>query len=182
MFNKNLLALCVASIGLGAAGLVQAIDGTIHFTGSISATSCSVSSVAGSATTAGSVNFGRVSTQTLDTAGKRTVATPFEIGLSDCELTKAPRVAFNGVPVTASLYDYLFTSNIPGVGIRISDAETDDNYIPGIPSANSGLAGLALPGTVNATARFNAYLMSYNDTSPMAGEIDTSITFNLDYE
>jgi|GEM_PF-2554636 len=185
MLKKNLLALTLISAGIGGMGLAQADDGVIHFTGTISAAACSVSSVAGSGTTYGTVDLGHVSSKTLNAAGKSSAATPFAIELTDCAVSAAPGITFKGAPITTANYTSLFASSVAGVGIRLEDAgKTGTFYSPNVSGANSGLD--ALGADVNgASGRFNAYLVAY--TTPTeggaapTGDIDTDITFVIDY-
>lgn len=166
---------------LGISTVTFATDGTINFTGVISAASCSVSSVAGTSNTAGTVNFGTVSNTTFGTAGSRTVGTPFSIELTDCAVSSAPSITFNGDAVTAPGYTELFSSNISGLGIRIGDAgKTSTVYSPGVSTANTGLNGLAKDVT-QASANFIAWLVDYTGSSIYTGTIDTDVTFTIDY-
>lgn len=180
MSKRKILTLLFISAGVAGASLAQADDGVVQFTGTISAAACTVSSVAGSGTTTGTVNFGQVSSASLSTAGSSTVARAFSIELTDCGVTDAPAITFNGTAVTTPNYTNLFSSQINGVGIRLEDAgQTGTYYSPGVAAANTGFSGLS-EGVSSATGRFNAYLVSYNGDIP-TGNIDTNITFIMDY-
>lgn len=173
--------IIAALLALGSAGSATATDGTIRFTGVISASSCTVSSIADSASTVGTVNFGTVNVTSFDVTGKSTISTPFEIALTDCALTEEPLITFNGPAATVPSFTHLFTTDIDGIGIRISDAVTSLSYIPGVPAKNDNLRTLLSPGVTSAKARFNAYLVSYDNALPVAGGIDTNITFTITY-
>jgi len=181
MLKKTILALGFIAAGIGSSGLAQAADdGTIHFTGTILASACSVSSVAGSGTTAGTVAFGQVSSAALAGAGDATAAVPFSIELTHCAVDAAPDITFKGPAVTTTGYTSLFTSQVPGVGIRLEDAGNIGSfYTPGVAAANSGFSGLK-EGVASATGRFNAYLVAYNQGN-YTGSINTDVTFVLDY-
>lgn len=180
MLRKKLLALVLIPVGLGSMTLAHADDGTIHFTGTISAAACTVSSVAGSGTTTGTVGFGQLSSATLSAAGSSTGARPFAIELSDCAVTAAPEIAFKGTAVSTANYTHLFASQVPGIGIQLEDAaKTGTYYSPGVKAANTGFSELA-EDVSSATGRFNAYLVSYNSGTP-TGDIDTDVTFVIDY-
>ena len=166
---------------LGVSTAVFANDGIINFTGVISAASCSVSSVAGESSTSGTVDFGTVSNKTFGTAGSRTTGTPFSIALTDCAVSSAPSITFNGDAVSASGYSELFASNISGLGIRIGDAgSTSTIYTPGTSAANSGLNVLS-NGVTQATGNFIAWLVDYTGSSNYTGTLDTDVTFTIDY-
>lgn len=179
IFMVSSLTAVLSLIGTTAA---QAQDGTINFIGTISAASCSVNSVNGASSTHGVVDFGTVSSKTFGTAGKQTVSTPFSIELTDCAVSSAPTITFEGTAVATSGYTELFQSNINGLGIRIEDAGSKGKYYTsGIAAENSGLASL-ISNTVNsATAKFNAYLVDYQGSDNYTGNIDTNVTFTINY-
>ncbi|RRZ96977.1 fimbrial protein [Erwinia sp. 198] len=180
MLRKKLLALILIPVGLGSVTLARADDGTINFIGTISAAACTVSSVAGSGATIGTVDFGQLSSATLKTAGSSTGAKPFTIELSDCAVTAAPDITFKGTAVSTENYTHLFTSQVPGIGIQLEDAgKTGTYYLPGVKTANTGFNELA-EDVSSATGRFNAYLVAYSSGTP-TGDIDTDVTFVIDY-
>ncbi|MFE8047189.1 fimbrial protein [Brenneria goodwinii] len=180
--NKKLIGSAISAvIFLGSVPASYATDGTINFTGVISASSCSVNSVAGTSSTAGTVDFGTVSSSTFGTAGSRTVGTPFSIELTDCAVSTSPDITFNGTAVTAAGYTELFATDIDGLGIRIGDAgDSSVTYSPGVSTANTGLSALASDVT-QADASFTAWLVDYTGSSSYAGTIDTDVTFTIDY-
>ncbi len=179
---KKIFTISAAAVMLiGAPTLSFATDGTINFTGVISAAACSVSSVAGTSLTAGTVDFGTVSSNTFGTAGSSTVGTPFTIELTDCAVSSAPSITFNGAAVTTAGYTELFSTDISGLGIRIGDAgNTATIYSPGISTANSGLNVLTSDVT-QASANFIAWLVDYTGSNGYTGTIDTDVTFTIDY-
>lgn len=176
---KSLAFAVVATFG--GVSAASAVDGTINFTGTISAASCSVNNTAGSASTSGAVDFGVVSATTLAGAGDSTVSTPFSIELTNCAVSSAPQITFNGTPVTTTGYTDLYTTDVSGVGIRIEDAgNTGTYYSSGVSASNAGFGALVSEDIASATGNFNAYLVSY-DTSVKEGTVDTSVTFTIDY-
>lgn len=176
---KSLAFAVVTTFGFVNAA--SAADGVINFTGTISAAACSVNNTAGSASTSGTVDFGVVSATTLAGTGDSTVSTPFSIELTDCAVSAAPQITFNGTPVTTSGYTELFTTDVSGVGIRIEDAGlTGTYYSDGVSASNAGFATLVSEDIPSATGNFKAYLVSY-DATPKEGTIDTSVTFTIDY-
>lgn len=159
----------------------MATDGTIHFTGTISSAACTINSIANASSTQGTVDFGQVSNTTLAGAiGKKTVATQFSIELTDCAVTSAPTVSFNGADVNVSGVGSVFSSNLDGVGIMISDAANNTVYAPGVAAANTGFNALTTPDTTNAIGKFNAQLISSKATVT-DGNIDTDVTFIINY-
>lgn len=176
---KSLAIAVVTTFGLVNAA--SAAEGVINFTGSISAAACSVNNVAGSASTSGTVDFGTVSANTLAGTGDSTVSTPFSIELTDCAVSAAPQITFNGTPVATAGYTELFTTDVSGVGIRIEDAgRTGTYYSSGVSASNAGFDALVSEAVPSATGNFNAYLVSY-DATTKEGSVDTSVIFTIDY-
>ncbi len=172
-------ALLLASTGVFS--MAHATDGMINFTGTISSAACTVSQVAGSSSTTGTVDFGVVSAKTVTTAGGATTAVPFSIVLSDCAVASPPTITFTGTPVTTANYTNLFASSVTGVGIRLEDAgNTGTYYTSGTAAANTGLSKLISSSVTTATGNFNAYLVAYT-TGNHTGNISTPVTFVINY-
>ena len=113
--------------------------------------------------------------------GDSTVSIPFSIELTDCAVSAAPQITFNGTPVTTSGFTELFTTDVSGVGIRIEDAgSTGTYYSNGVSVSNAGFETLVSETIPSATGNFNAYLVSYDSTTK-EGAVDTSVTFIIDY-
>ena len=172
------LAFAVTAV-VGGMNAASAVDGTIHLTGTISESGCSVNSVADvGSTMGGTVDFGQVNKSTL-TTGDGTVPTPFSIELTDCAASVKPKIMFNGDAVNDANAGGLFMSGVEGAGIRIKDANADVTYRPGEYAANSGFS--VLSETVKtATGNFIASLKSYQ-TDVENGTVDASVTFTMDY-
>lgn len=182
MLKKNLLALSVAAASLGISGLAQAADGTINFTATISSSACSVNSVADASSTAGTVDFGTVSNTTFGTAGDSTVGTPFSIELTNCAVATAPTITFEGSAVATSGYTELFASGIDGLGIRIEDADSAGTYYTsGTAASNTGFNALTSTDVTSAAGNFNAYLVDYTGSTAYTGNVDTDVTFTINY-
>lgn len=182
MTLKKHILLAVASASLAISGLAQATDGTINFTATISSSACSVNSVADASATTGTVDFGTVSSTAFGTAGAATVAVPFSIELASCAVSTAPTITFEGTPVTATGYTALFASGIDGLGIRIEDAgNTGVYYTSGTSASNTGFNTLTSTDVTSATGNFNAYLVDYSGSTAYSGNIDTDVTFTINY-
>ncbi|EHN6806791.1 type 1 fimbrial protein [Salmonella enterica] len=185
MFNYSgtkLVTFMTAGIISGVSSLALATDGTINFTGTISSAACTVSEIAGSSSTTGTVDFGTLSSSTFGTVGAHTVPTPFSIVLSDCAVSSAPTITFSGSPVTASGYTELFKSSISGLGIRLEDADNAGTYYTsGTAAANTGFNTLSSSSKTSATGNFNAYLVDYTGSAAYTGNINTSVTFVINY-
>lgn len=186
MLNKKILSSLILFAGTGFSCLSSANDdGTINFTGTISAAACSVDSVAGTSGRHGTVSFGVVSSKTLSAVNNATSPVPFSIALTDCAVSSAPTITFNGESVTATEGN-LFATPVAGVGIRIEDAAAPTTvYRPGIATTNSGLNALNVAEgsdpIPSATAAFRAYLVRASGTAPVTGSIDSDVTFTINY-
>lgn len=179
MNSKVLAAVLTAAVTLP--NIASAKDGTINFIATISSAACSVNSVSGTTSTRGVVDFGTVSSTTFGSAGKHTVSTPFSIGLTDCAVSSAPTITFEGTPVATAGYTELYESGLTGLGIRIEDAGAPGTYYKsGTAAANTGLSALTSTSVKSAEAKFNAYLVDYKGGS-YTGTIDTDVTFTIDY-
>ncbi|ELW3333425.1 type 1 fimbrial protein [Salmonella enterica] len=180
--TKKLATLITFGIISSISVLAQATDGTINFIGTISSAACTVSEIANTSSTTGTVDFGTISSRTFGTVGAHTVGTPFSIVLSDCAVSSAPTITFSGSPVTTSGYTELFKSAISGLGIRIEDADSAGAYyMPGTPSTNTGFNTLTSDSLTTATGNFNAYLVDYTGSASYTGNINTPITFVINY-
>ncbi|MEL0554245.1 MULTISPECIES: fimbrial protein [Enterobacteriaceae] len=179
LYQFGKIALVLAAAGLSS--VANAADGTINFIGTISAAACSVNNTAGTSSTSGTVDFGQVSNITLATAGASTVSTPFSIELTECAVENAPKITFTGTSLGSSARPELFASGITGVGIRIEDAGASGTYYTtDVSNSNTGLSLLG-EDVVSATGKFNAYLVSDTATAKTGGDIDTNVTFTIDY-
>ncbi|WP_267431644.1 fimbrial protein [Erwinia psidii] len=186
MLQRKTLITLIMLAGIGTVFTSGANDdGTIHFIGTVSASACSVDSTAGTSGRAGTVNFGVVSSKTLAAVGNSTTAVPFSIVLTDCAVSSAPTITFNGESVSSASGD-LFATQVTGVGIQIEDADaTSTIYRPGIATANTGLNVLNINDgedqVPSATAGFRAYLVRASGTGTVTGDIDTDVTFTINY-
>lgn len=179
--SKLCTKIAVIAVSLGLSSSALASDGTINFKGVISAAACTVSSIAGSSTASGTVNFGTVSSTSFGKAGSTTGGTPFSIELKDCAVASSPSITFNGAAVATTGYTSLFSTDIAGLGIRISDADNLSTvYAPGVSSENTGFNSLKT-GVTQAVANFKAWLVDYTGSSDYTGTIDTNVTFVIDY-
>lgn len=120
MKKTILSALCMVTAGV--AGTIQAADGTIHFTGSITDQTCAVDT--GSQNLP--VNLGNVAQTALNgSAGMKAAPTRFTINVSDCpDTVTGANVKFDG---TADAVNQTLlaldsgTGVATGVGIQIAD-------------------------------------------------------------
>ncbi|WP_244321762.1 fimbrial protein [Burkholderia reimsis] len=196
-FNKKILALA-AFATMFAAGSAMAADGTLNFTGSITAASCSITGGAGSTVTGGkgdqniAVNLGTVSADALGGAAGGGIAAGTSINLNlDCGNTATDlttvKVKFD--PLAGSGSDahnnklLKISGTAKGVGIGIYNA---DNKLLNLAANETFDAPLVKGGTDDApvyTAALNlraGYVA--NGEKIDAGSANGTLPFTLTYE
>ncbi|WP_225740291.1 fimbrial protein [Burkholderia cepacia] len=196
-FNKKILALA-AFATMFAAGSAMAADGTLNFTGAITAASCSITGGAGSSVTGGkgdqniAVNLGTVSADALGSTAGGGIAAGTSINLNlDCGTTAAGltsvKVKFD--PMAGSGTDsknnklLKTTGTAKGVGIGIYDS---DNKLLNLAANETFDAALTKGGTEEApvyTAQLNmraGYVA--NGDAIDAGTANGTLPFTLTYE
>ncbi|MGL4352491.1 MAG: fimbrial protein [Aeromonas popoffii] len=183
MLKKISMALVAIGLGLGPAGMARAADGSITFKATISASTCTISSVASVGSLAADINLGSVSNTSLKTAAQTTLPFPFDIVLRDCAVATPPTITFTGAPVTTAGFVNAFSTAVDHVGIRIRDRDAPDTiYTPNVPTVNTGLSALTGLSITDATARFEAYLVAHKaPTGDGVGSVDTTVTFSINY-
>ncbi|EDM3692496.1 fimbrial protein StdA [Salmonella enterica subsp. enterica serovar Infantis] len=194
MFKQTTLAVLAASAMMCGSTAFAADPsggpfggGTIHFTGTISNTPCSVAPGDLNMT----VPFGTVSYRLLKTAGASTPSVPITIHLTDCSFdpdsgaTPSPvglfskvAVAFNG-PGDVTNKVFTNTGSATNVGIQILQSDNTTLIVPNAPADSTGhaqqlqfgdnqlnffarltsLTGSATPGSVEGTV---TYVVTYS--------------------
>ena len=172
--KKTFLAAIIASSVMGVTGISYAADGTVKFTGNITADACTASAESQDL----SVSLGTVSATSFSAAGDKSSPTKFTINLSDCPSSiTAVSVKFDGISDTTSsnLLKLDSGSTATGVGVEISD-------VTGTPlplhTASSPYA-IAQDGT--AALDFVGRYVS-TTSSVGAGTADATAQFSINYQ
>ncbi|MBO1014694.1 type 1 fimbrial protein [Achromobacter sp. SD115] len=97
--KKNLLTAALAIAGLATFASAHAADGTIEFTGNITANTCAINGGNGGENF--TVALPTVSAKTLETAGATAGRTPFKIALTNCTDDQPVSVHFEGGPTVS---------------------------------------------------------------------------------
>ncbi len=97
--KKNLLTAALAIAGLATFASAHAADGTIEFTGNITANTCVINGGNGGENF--TVALPTVSAKTLETAGSTAGRTPFKIALTNCTTDQPVSVHFEGGPTVS---------------------------------------------------------------------------------
>lgn len=171
MMKTSLLALAFLA-GSSFMGVANAVDGTINFTGEITAETCTVNVGGGSAP----VDLGTISSRALATVGDTASRGPFQIVLSQCPaaVTKAG-MKFDGQSDSAdSTLLALTAGGAKGVAIGLYEADATTK----IPL---GSVSLSKPLSENSNTEFN-FVAKYVSTGPVvAGAANAVAQFTVDY-
>ncbi|MDX6038819.1 fimbrial protein [Scandinavium lactucae] len=176
MNMKKLSAAVVVMLGLGVSA-AQADDGSLNFTGDVSASSCSVAAN----TTALAVSFDGYAATSLDGMAPGTTSAalqkPFSITLAGCpEGVSVAKIKLDGKTSGIIPNAFVGNSTVRYVGIIISDAETNTIITPKEFGGDKTIA--AGQNTLN-------YLVGLTKTSAdaaVAGTVDVPVTFTMSYE
>lgn len=176
MDKRNTFAIAVAICGLCLGNSAYASDGTITFTGAISAATCTVKLNGGSAS--GTVTLPSVSNTILASGGAVAGATAFAINLSSCTTGKTVNAFFEAGTtvdlVTGSLINSGTASNVEVQVLTGAAAPISIGSVA--QAADTGINTTASPsGTLNYIARY------YATGVATAGTVSTSVTYSITY-
>lgn len=167
--KKTFLAVMMAGSMMAMAGMANASDGTVKFTGNITDDTCTVDSASANQT----VVLGDVGSNSFATAGATSSAQKFEIKLTDCPDGNVG-IVFGGTGDAANTDLLALDSGMTakGVGVRINNADgsqvklNDTGSATRVVVAADGSATLhyvgqyqstvanVSAGTANATSQF----------------------------
>jgi major type 1 subunit fimbrin (pilin) len=180
--NRTLLAFAALASTL-AMSVAQANDGTINFTGELTAQTCT-STVNGAAST--TVALPRLSTAALAAAGQSAGATAFTIELSRCTGTMTTAAAYfeagsNVDPVTRNVRNTNATG-ARNVQLQLLDS-TGAVIRAGDASQTASTARTAFTGTGATAAAVLPYSVQYIATgAATAGTVVGSVTYSINYQ
>ena len=188
-FKKNIIAgLALATLSMnGFAAEMNA--GTIHFTGEIIESSCTIQVDDGTYSTNPLATY---PTSLFNTVGKETALTEFSITLANCPLTSAGlpavQLTFNGPTTLTKTKTLLDVSKITttgetaatGIGIAVSPAGKNDKLITMDGAEGQIYIELATKSEDTIKADFNARYKSFAD-AVTAGPADADMTVNILY-
>lgn len=156
----------------------HASDGTITFTGSLTATTCTVGLNNGPAT--GTVTLPTVSTNVLKASGDVAGATNFTLNLSGCAPSSTVKAYFEAGPTVDTVTGNLINN---GAASNVEVQLVTDGGLP-IAIGNSGQATstgatITFPGTTSGTLNYVARYYAKGVTT--AGSVTSSVTYSLTY-
>ena len=188
-FKKNIIAgVALATLSMnGFAAEMNA--GTIHFTGEIIESSCTIQGDDGTDST---IPLGTYPTSLFNTVGKETALTEFSITLANCPLTSAGlpavQLTFNGPTTLTGTNTLLDVSKITttgdtaatGIGVAVSLAGKDDKLITMDGAEGQVYIELASKPEDTIKADFNARYKSFA-AAVTAGPADADMTVKILY-
>jgi len=181
--NKTLL--CTLAAGLfGVAALApqvaQAVDGTINFTGAITASTCKINGGAAPATIA--VTLPTVATTSLVSVGAVAGRTPFSIALTACTgQTKATTYFEPGLTTSTDGNLKIASGGASGVELQLLNNDATNSVIN---VANAYGAQNSNQITLTSGAGTLNYYVQYYATSAAvtAGAANSSVQFTMVYQ
>jgi major type 1 subunit fimbrin (pilin) len=152
-----------------------ASDGTITFTGAVTAQTCTINGGAPSFTKA----LPKVSSANL-TSGKKAGQTNFSIALTACTpKSGSARVFFEAGPNVNAATGRLKNTSVTNVEIGLANADGTDITI-GAPSGLQGTDYVKISDAGDATLN---YLAQYVATGAAGtGDVKTSVTYSVEYQ
>lgn len=170
---SSTLAAVAAFVAMAPAA--HAADGTLNFTGNITANSCVINANAPDL----AIPLGDVPASALASAGQRAGQTPFQMALTGCSSgsTKVAAKFESGLvdPVTGHL-PLDATSGATNVQVAIFDATDTDNKFGQLPAAS---AYQTLTGGA-ATLQYNAWYVATGAAT--VGTANANATYTLSYQ
>ncbi|MFP2239247.1 fimbrial protein [Pseudescherichia vulneris] len=178
MNMKKLSAAVVVMLGLGVSA-AQADDGSLNFTGEVSASSCSVAT----SSTEVPVTFDGYSAATLDGVAPGTTTSalqkPFSIQLVGCpEGLSVAKIKLDGKTSGIAPNAFVGASTARYVGIVISDANTNTIITPKVFGGDQTI----VPGAENTLNYLVGLTKTTSEAVAVAGTIDVPVTFTMSYE
>jgi len=187
--KKNIITgLAIATLSInGFAAEMNA--GTVHFTGEIIESSCTIQGDDGTDNT---IPLGTYPISLFTAVGTETAHTPFSITLANCPLKSdglpAVQLTFNGPTTLTATNTLLDVSKITttgetaatGIGVAVSQAGKDDKLITMDGAEGQVYIELATKSSDTIKADFNARYKSFA-TAVTAGPADADMTVNILY-
>jgi major type 1 subunit fimbrin (pilin) len=182
-FSPSILTLAAGAVLLALSGHAAASDGTISFTGSIDASTCTIS-------TSGSggnftVALPKISTRTLDGSGDTAGDTAFEIRLSGCTDVSGNVAthfeAGTAVDLASGRLRNTATSGAANnVQIQLLNASNGSAISVGSPFASQNSLGTALTASgTTGTATLRYFARYYATGAATAGAVASQVTYSM---
>lgn len=190
--NRNVLALAVL-VSVSSAQFASASDGTINFSGLLTATTCTIAVDGATSAAAAQVILPTVSINSLQTAGQVNGQTGFNITLANCRGTAQAASAFfeSGPGVDQASGQLRNTGGAANVRLQLVDVGTGNPILAGSAlqrttttknSITYGTVGAAGAESTDGTATL-PYAVRYIATGRAgAGTVLGTVTYAIDYQ
>jgi major type 1 subunit fimbrin (pilin) len=182
MKSTLLKAMAISAIAL-ASQAAFASDGTINFTGELTAQTCSINGTAADGNRNVSVTLPAATQSSLAIVGATSAETAFQIALTSCTpATGTVRTRFESGPNVDAATGELLTSGAgASAGLRIQLLNQDRSVIAvGTSDASQNSA----PSTITTGAATLNYIARYHRVSAtalVAGAVTSSVTYSMAY-
>lgn len=183
---KKILLVAAAAAGLVSIAPAFAADGTINFTGTVTAQTCKINSAASPANI--NLTLPTVSATALNAAESTAGNTPFAVTLSECATgAGAPtqaRMYFEAGPniTTAGTLRNTAATN-PAANVQIRLLNGDESVID-LSKTTTAVAQGSKPATISGGAATLNYVAQYiaKGGAAGAGAVASSVTFTMQYQ
>jgi major type 1 subunit fimbrin (pilin) len=185
--NRNYLAFAALTSTLVMSAAAQASDGTINFTGALTAQTCTVA-VNGTGTNGvGNVQLPTFSTSSLAAAGATAGATSFTINLTNCgaaTITTAAAIFEGGAGVDSTTHNITNVSAGGATGVQLQLLDSAGKVImAGDTGQTASSARTTMTGTGTAATAVLPYAVQYVATAATtAGAVSGSVTYSINYQ
>lgn len=171
--KKHIIAIMVGSSLFGGfMGAANAADGTINFSGSLTADACKVDTTSQNQT----VTLGNVATTAFAAKGDKASPTKFDLKLTDCPATVSSTVVkFDGTADAADSSLLALNSDATASGVGIEIANDAGVAIP-LHQASEAFPLVEGANTLNFVARYKS-----DADAVVAGTANSVSQFTLNY-
>lgn len=177
--SKTFKWIAALAAAVGPAGVAQASDGTITFSGSVVNATCTVK-VNNSAASA-TVSLPTVSQATLGANGEVAGATRFTVNLSGCTTGKTVNVYFEAGSTVDPITGNLINGGTAG-NVQVQLLTNSGSAISVGSSSQASSTGVAMTASPSVTGGVLNYSAQYYATgASTAGSVTTSVTYSLTY-
>nr|WP_322107374.1 fimbrial protein [Paraburkholderia sp. J41] len=176
--KKNLRAIAIVGTLLGAASVgAHAADGTITFTGNVTAQTCTISGNGG--TSSFTVALPTVSASSLAAAGQTAGRTPFNIALTNCAQSGNVHTFFEQGPTIDTTTGNLLVNagGATNVEIQLQNADLSTIALNQADSAQKSESVAISSGA----ATLNYYAQYFATGKATAGAANSSVMYTMSY-
>ena len=176
--KKNLLTAALAIAGLATFASAHAADGTIEFTGNITANTCSINGGNGGENF--TVALPTVSSKTLEVAGSTAGRTPFKIALSGCTSDQPVSVHFEGGPTVSQETGRLMVD--AGGASQVELGLLNNSFGEIKAGAATGQQNSQVVNLANGKADLDYFVEYHSLGNATAGAANSRVQYSISYQ